>query len=282
MFCMKCGKKLENPGICRSCGADNGVRGENNYFKSPEIELLLRDDEDFQFMKENSVFCEDAQQKPGISKYQPAVNADLTGMNINPAMSARVPVSVVPSAPKSGDSVTEKIPVQNMVTGRTVSAEKPAASEVRQAEGARVNAAASCQGRPVHPKGKKTHGSLRVGRIAGLVIAALAFGIIIGILCGRCSKNKDDKKDKSSVSEVIIESSSGSTIQGDTSGSSTPNESSSEPEESSETTEITTGTYDEKTFFSDKFNRILEEFIENSLKIVENKDDTPSGEQYYQ
>lgn len=44
MFCIKCGKKFEKPGICRFCGEDNTVVSENTYSGSPEIYFLLRDE----------------------------------------------------------------------------------------------------------------------------------------------------------------------------------------------------------------------------------------------
>lgn len=46
MFCIKCGKKLEKPGICRFCGEDNTIVSENTYSGSPEIYFLLRDKEE--------------------------------------------------------------------------------------------------------------------------------------------------------------------------------------------------------------------------------------------
>ncbi len=269
MFCMKCGKKLENPGICCWCGADNGICSENNYFKSPEIEFLLQDDEDFQFMKVNTVLYENSQQNHEPAVHQSDVNSDSADMNIDPAMSARESVSAVPSVPKSGEPETGKIPVQD-----TVTAAKPAESESLQAEESFVCAASSCKGYPEHAESKKTHGSLKVGRIVGLIIAVLFFGILISILCSKCSKNKDNKKENSLVSdmsEIIIESSYDSTLPGK--GSSVT---------SAETTEITTGTEDEKTNLFDEFNEELEEIYENVSKITENKDDTQGGEQYYQ
>ncbi len=46
MFCLKCGKKLEKPGICRFCGEDNTIVSEDTYSGSPEIYVLLRDEEE--------------------------------------------------------------------------------------------------------------------------------------------------------------------------------------------------------------------------------------------
>ena len=70
MFCIKCGKKLETSGICRFCGKENNVLSEHNYFRSPEIEKLFRDDEDFLLVKEMLSSQKNTQQESRQIKEQ--------------------------------------------------------------------------------------------------------------------------------------------------------------------------------------------------------------------
>lgn len=108
MFCIKCGKNLKTPGLCRFCGEENNVVSEHNYFRSPEIERLFRDDEDFLLVKENASPPKKEQQEseqtkeqtnqqqavrsvPDAAKPQTVKSPDLSGAE------RRIPVSPTPA-----------------------------------------------------------------------------------------------------------------------------------------------------------------------------------------
>lgn len=172
MFCIKCGKKLERPGLCRFCGEKNTTVSEHNYFKSPEIELLLRDDEDFLLMKGNAAPHKDMRQENVQTKPKSAVRnapdaakkSDLTAAEKKIVPAAKAPESTVP--PKYGQSVP--------------AAARAAVSETRSMS-----------------YDSKSSGKRRIIAACALLIAAAA--VVTGIILVKNKKEKNDG-DRSSVS----------------------------------------------------------------------------------
>lgn len=166
MFCIICGKKLESSGLCRFCGENNNSVCEHNYFKAPEIALLLRDDEDFLLMKENTSPQKNMQQESDPAKHQP---------NVRPVQDAVKPSAVENKISASKIPVSSDLPQQRH--------DVPAA--VSDSPGEAVPEIKSMS------RDRKSSGKSRIVAVCA-VLAVAAVVSVTGIIL---TKNKKDRND---------------------------------------------------------------------------------------
>lgn len=171
MFCIKCGKNLDPPGICRFCGEENNFVSEHNYFRSPEIELLFNDDEDFLLVKENASPQKKVRQESDQTKEQLNQQQDFQ--------------PVLDIARSSDTSATE-----NKNPEAALAEKSSERSDPQQKEQGDLTAAAVPGMRSISDD-RKSSGKRRIVAVCAVLVVAAAVsatGIIL-------TKNKKDRND---------------------------------------------------------------------------------------
>lgn len=197
MFCIKCGKNLEKPGICRFCGENNNIVCENSFFDSPEIETLFQDDEDYLLMKEDSAPVKKIHKDSEPLKQKLHIRDDATANESeNPAESAKNAAKSAPAL--SGTSVSEKISITDAAPEAEVS--EPAVTRETKDQVPKTDS---------DPKGAAMPDkvSSASGKSRFIVILAVLLIVAVVVICIFAVKNKKNKNEKGKTSSSSYDSS---------------------------------------------------------------------------